>query len=431
MSQLQPVSRRHFMKSTGLGVAGLLAAGSGLIPGLTLAAGPLPADIGSVKNGKIVFPEIGGSGDSPKGPLDNPLPPKDRIGFAVVALGRLTLEEILPAFAACKKAKLTALVSGTPDKAKAVAAQYGVPDSAIYDYKNFDSIKDNPDVQAVYIVLPNSMHRDFTERAARAGKHVLCEKPMATNSADARAMIAACDTAKVKLMIAYRCQYEPFNREVTRLSRSGKLGGIRMIEATNTQSQGTPDQWRLKKDLAGGGALPDIGLYCLNGVRALLGEEPDQVFAYLKQPKNDPRFKEVEEAVSFMMRFPSGVIANCATSYDARNSKDLTVRLEKGWIKLEGAFAYHGKSLRISQSIDDNDVITDVKLSEENQFALEIDHMAECIKNNVIPRTPGAEGLQDHIIMEAIYQSAATGKPVDLPPATKQDATRGPALKDN
>jgi len=149
---------------------------------------------------------------------------------------------LLPAFAECRKAKPVALVSGTPDKAKTVASHYGVKPEAVYDYAGFESIADNPEIQVVYVVLPNGLHCDFVLRAARAGKHVLCEKPMANNSAEARDMIAACAQAGRHLMIAYRCQYEPYNRAATRLARSGELGPVRLIEATNLQNMGLGDQ---------------------------------------------------------------------------------------------------------------------------------------------------------------------------------------------
>ena len=425
--QKEPISRRKFLASAGIGAAGLALSGP------ALAASFLPPvrnDIGSVKKGKVTFPNLKSKYDKPSGAPPAPLPMDQRIGIAVVALGRLSLAQILPAFGSCTKAKLTALVSGTPDKAKAVAKQYNIPETSIYDYDNFDAIKDNKDVQAVYIVLPNAMHRAFVERAAAAGKHILCEKPMATNVDDARAMVDVCAKNKVKLMIAYRCQYEPYNREVIRQIRSGDLGDIRFIEAVNTQSEGEPDQWRLKKEIAGGGALPDIGLYCLNAARYLTGEEPDEVFAYMSSPKNDARFKDVEERMSFMLKFPSGVMANCVASYDAHDQKDFSVQLEKGWIKLDDAFEYKGKTLKISQRKGDAKAIAELHMEEKDQFALELDHIAECIIENRQPRTPGEEGLQDQIIMDALYRSAASGQPVQLDRIKKKDVFRGPELKD-
>ncbi|MBP2296546.1 Gfo/Idh/MocA family protein [Azospirillum rugosum] len=410
------------------GSAGLLtaAAGPSFAAGSNALPGPSPVDTGKVEGGRVTFPNWRGEADRPSAPPPAPLPPAERVGFAVVGLGRLSLEEILPAFGECKRARPVALVSGSPEKARLVAAQHGIKPEAVYGYADFDRIAENREIQAVYIILPNGLHRDYVLRAAKARKHVLCEKPMATSTAEAREMTAACDAAGVRLMVAYRCQYEPYNREVIRLVRSGELGAVRFIEATNTQTMGTADQWRFRKALAGGGALPDIGLYCLNSARALLGEEPVEVFARITNPKDDPRYREVEESISFMLRFPSGAIANCASSYGAHESKDLRVRLEKGWIDLENAFAYEGQQMRLAHREGKTEAVESVRLSRENQFALEIDHMAACVAQGRTPHTPGSEGVQDHQVMEAIYRSAETGAPVSLPTVAARDATRGP-----
>ena len=180
----------------------------------------LGAITGRVQDGRVEFPAWTAPTERPSGGPPNPMPVNERIGFAVVGLGRLAFEEILPAFGEAKRSRLAALVSGTPDKAARVAAQYGIPRQAVYDYAGFDRIRDNPDIRAVYVVLPNSMHKEYTVRAAEAGKDVLCEKPMAISSAEGQAMVDACRAAGRKLMVAYRCQYEPYNREVLRLVRS-------------------------------------------------------------------------------------------------------------------------------------------------------------------------------------------------------------------
>jgi predicted dehydrogenase len=321
-----------------------------------------------------------------------------------------------------------ALVSGTPDKLKAVGAQYGIMPEALYSYADFDRIAENPEVKVVYIVLPNGLHHEYVLRAARAGKHVLCEKPMANTSAEAREMVAACRDARVKLMIAYRCQYEPCNRRATALLRDGSLGAARFMEASNTQVQGEVPQWRFSKALAGGGALPDIGLYCLNAARFYSGEEPMEVFARIHNTPDDPRYREVEESIAFMLRFPSGLMANCAASYGAHESKDMRVRLEKGWIDVENAFAYQGQSMRVATRDGKAEAIRELRLGQKNQFAAEIDHMAQCVLQDRVPRTPGEEGLQDQVIMDALYRSAETGAAVALPAVEGRDTTRGPAL---
>ena len=420
---LPPLSRRGLVGGASLLLATAPALAAGTPP-------PAPADIGNVQGGRVTFPNWKGEADKPSPPPPNPLPPGERVGFAIVGLGRLSLEELLPAFAECKQARPVALVSGTPEKLKAVGAQYGIKSEALYSYADFDKIAENPEVKVVYIVLPNGMHHEYVLRAARAGKHVLCEKPMANTSAEAREMVAACRAASVKLMIAYRCQYEPYNRRATDLLRSGELGAARFIEASNTQVQGEVEQWRFKKALAGGGALPDIGLYCLNGARFYSGEEPVEVFARIHSTPGDARYREVEESIAFMLRFPSGLIANCAASYGAHESKDLRVRLEKGWIDVENAFAYEGQSMRVATRDGKSEAIRELRLGQKNQFAQEIDHMAQCVLQDRTPRTPGEEGLQDHVIMEALYRSAETGAAVALPAVEGRDTTRGQALAD-
>ncbi len=378
--------------------------------GRDLAASAI--DIGEVEAGRVTFPNWRGAADRPEPEPPAPLPPAQRVGFAVVGLGRLTLGQILPAFAAAKMARPVALVSGTPAKAEAVAAQYGI--TATLGYDEIARLKDMQEVQAVYIVTPNALHLQQVQAAAAAGKHVLCEKPMANTAAEARAMVAACAQAGVKLMIAYRCQYEPYNRAVIELIRGGEYGRVRLIETSNMQVQGPADQWRLKAPLAGGGALPDIGLYCLNGARAMLGEEPIEVFARMNSPAGDERYRDVEETIAFMLRFPSGAIANCSAGYGAHESKDMRLMLEGARVELENAYAYHGQRLRIAHRKDDMEAVDEWRIGEQNQFALELDHFAECILRDRVPRTPGEEGVRDQVIMEAIYRSAREGAPVTL-----------------
>ena len=419
------VSRRDALKAAGAASAGLT-----LASGAQAASGPSPVDTGSVAGGKVTFPNWKAETERPSAPPPAPMPPAERVGFAIVGLGRLSLEEILPAFGESRKAKPVALVSGTPDKAKAVAAQYGIDPGSVYDYASFDRIADNPAVRAVYVVLPNALHRDFVVRAAKAGKHVLCEKPMATSTDEARDMIRACSEAGVKLMIAYRCQYEPYNREVIRLSRSGELGALKLIECTNLQNMTDPQQWRLKHALAGGGALPDVGIYCFNAARYVTGEEPVEVQAKLHSTPGDPRFKEVEETVSYLLRFPSGVVATGTTSYGMHSAQTMSVHTERGRIDLENAFSYEGQRLKIGRRDGKAESVAERRMGAKNQFALELDHMAACILDNKRPRTPGEEGLQDHIILAAMYEAARTGGTVKLEPAAGRDTTRGTEPED-
>ncbi len=389
---------------------------------------PSAVDRGSVQDGKVTFPEWRGEADPKSAPPPAPLPPEQRVGFAVVALGRLSLEEILPAFAECEKAKLVALVSGSPEKLRTVAAQYGVSPRHCYDYAGFDRLRDDPAVQVVYVVLPNGLHREYVERAAKAGKHVLCEKPMATSSADARAMIAACERAKVKLMIAYRIQYEPYNQRARRFVQEGTFGRLVGATMTNTQTVAAngAEQWRHKRALAGGGSLPDIGLYCINTARFLTGEEPIEVTAEQYSPPGDARYAEVEETVAWTMRFPSNFLAQCLTSYGARDDKSQKLNFATATVDMPGAYRYRGQQMYVARNVGDEDQRQQVNVTPKNQFAAEIDHMAECVLTDRRPRTPGEEGLQDHVVMEAIYESARTGRPVKLKAHEGKDVFRGP-----
>jgi hypothetical protein len=274
------LSRRNLIAAGGALAGAAMGGGAQAAP-----PGPsVPADTGAVQGGRVMFPNWRGSGDRPPAPSPAPQPPGQRVGYCVVGLGRLSLDEILPAFGEAKRSRLAAVMSGSPDKAKLVARQYGLPEDAVYGYDEWERLKANPNVQAVYVVTPNGVHRDNVVAAAAAGKQVLCEKPMAVSSDECRAMIAACAKANVKLMIAYRCQYEPHNRAVIKLARSGEFGKPRVIQAFNGQTTGLPEQWRLRKALSGGGSLPDIGLYCLNTSRAVLGEEPELIQAQIHSP---------------------------------------------------------------------------------------------------------------------------------------------------
>jgi predicted dehydrogenase len=202
------------------------------------------------------------------------------------------------------------------------------------------------------------------------------------------------------------------------------LGKLRSIEAVNVQSSGTVEQWRFNHALAGGGAMPDIGLYCLNATRYLTGEEPTDVFARTYSPPGDPRWKEIEESISFMLRFPSGVIANCLASYDSFNDKSMTLHFERGTVEMPDAFSYHGQQMYVSRRDGGVAVRTQRRIEPKNQFALEIDHFSDCIRADRQPHTPGQEGVQDQALIAAIYRSAAEGRPVDLP--KPPGPTRGP-----
>jgi len=419
------VPRRTVLAGAGMGLA-MVSAKAVAAPAVS---GPAPINEGSAQGGRIAFAAIHAETERPDAGPPNQDPPSRRVGFAIMGLGRLALENILPAFAQCKHARPVALVSGDPEKMRIVAAQYGIAPTACYDYESFDRIRDDAAVEAVYVVLPNALHHDAVIRAARAGKHVLCEKPMATSPGEARSMVDGCAKAGKILMIAYRCQYEIYNVDLSKRARAGEFGDVQLIDAINTQNQGDPAQWRQKKALAGGGSLPDVGLYCLNTARALLGEEPVEVSAMIHSPAGDPRFAEVEASVSFTLRFPSGVIANCATSYAAHEHRNMRVIGSKGVGEVENAFGYEGQALRVFRRDGKAETNSQVSLGQKNQFSLEIDHMAQCVRTGTKPRTPGEEGLQDQTIMAAIYESARSGRPVKLAAPAQTDAFRGPIPK--
>jgi predicted dehydrogenase len=420
-------SRRQFINHAG---RGLLAAG--LATALPLVAAEA-ADLGgggapAPPTGPldIKLPPLEAPTDPKASPFPNPDAPEQRVGFAIVGLGHLTLAEILPAFGQAKHCKPVALVSGDADKMAKVAKQYGIKASSCYSYANYDKLKDNPEVEVIYIVLPNSMHHEFTIRGAKAGKHILCEKPMATSSKECEEMIAACQKAGKKLMIAYRIQYEPLNRQAQKMVRDKTYGKTKLIQMVNTQNQAHDQQWRHKKALAGGGSLPDVGLYCLNTTRFLLGEEPTEVSAQIYTTPGDDRFKEIEENVSFTLRFPSGVISQCMTGYGSFNAKSYAVHAETGTIKMDPAFTYQGLKQELKHAPNGKQMTEQPDNPNKQQFALEMDHMAECVRQNKTPYTPGEEGLQDQRIMEAIYQSAKENKPVKITTGQgKMDAFRG------
>lgn len=330
-----------------------------------------------------------------------------KIGYAVVGLGRLAQNQILPAFAKCRYSKPTALVSGDPAKAARLAAQYDVNPKNIYNYQTYDQMASNPDIDVVYVVLPNGMHAEYTIRAAKAGKHVLTEKPMANTPDDCRQMIDACRSANRKLMVAYRCRYEPYNMTAIKMVRDGEIGPLKVIVTDHGFNIG-PNEWRLNAKLAGGGSLMDIGIYGLQAARYLSGEEPAEISAQTHSTPGDPRFKEVEETVVFQLRFPSGVLANCSSSYGAGGVNRYRAVGAKGWLDLEPATSYTGLRLRVRKG----NATQEIDLGQADHFAAEMDHFSEAIVNNTGVRTPGEEGLQDLKLMMAIYEAARTRRMV-------------------
>jgi len=326
-----------------------------------------------------------------------------KLRWCIVGLGRISMGQFMPGLRLSRTGSVTAVVSGHREKAEQQAASYGVRSSSIYSYGNFDEIRRNREIDAVYIALPNSMHAEYTIRAAAAGKHVLCEKPMATSLADCRDMIDACRKAGVQLMIAYRCQYHPSHLKAIELIRSGSVGQVQAIESAFGFNI-PPGEWRLNRKMAGGGPLVDVGIYALNATRYLTGETPAEIKGYASVIDHDGRFTQVEENDGWTMRFPSGIVASCSTSYGALMDGYFRVHGSQGWIHMDG-FNYSGMHLTAllagGEKLDQPDPVR-----EPGQFTAEADYFADCVWNNRQPKTDGAEGLRDMVAIARIYESA-------------------------
>ncbi|HUB27954.1 MAG TPA: Gfo/Idh/MocA family oxidoreductase [Tepidisphaeraceae bacterium] len=336
--------------------------------------------------------------------------PAKPLGWAVVGIGKLSKGEILPAIAKCQKSKLVAIVTGHPVENKPIIDRFGIPASSVYNYDNYDSMASNPDIDCVYIVLPNGMHAEYTIRALKAGKNVLCEKPMANSSLECQQMIDASNATGKKLMVAYRIRREPYNMKAIELCQNGELGRPRLIVTGHGFHQNDPSVWRLNKKLAGGGALVDVGIYGLNATRYLTGEEPVSITAQQLDSPHDPRFTQVEEAITWTMKFPSGCMAANTTSYNVLSVNHQRVILEKGLIDMEPATGYGGIKMRVQRGHNSEEV----QLTPVDQFQVMMDYFSDCVTNDTEPNTTGEEGLKDLRLIEAIYESARTGKTVEV-----------------
>jgi predicted dehydrogenase len=330
------------------------------------------------------------------------------VGYAVIGLGTIC-DLFSRGCANSSTAKITALVTGHPDtKGKEWADRLGIPATSIYTYETFDTIKDNKNVDAVYVGLPNSMHREYTLRAAQAGKHVLCEKPMAISAAECREMIDGCKKANVKLMIGYRCHLDPTHLKAEEIIQSGQLGKLQAFEGA-FGFNARPVQWRLTKKYAGGGSLFDVGIYPLNAMRYFAREEPVSFTATTSTiDHTSGRFAEMEQTVNWTMTFPSGISASLASTYGASMPGFVRIHGDKGSIEIAPAFDYKGVRLHGLQALASLQAASpDV---ETFHFQREAEHFASCIRTNTEPRMPGEEGLKDLLAIEAIYKAA--GKPI-------------------
>ena len=332
-----------------------------------------------------------------------PVVAKQRVGYAVVGLGGIAQQAVLPAFQHSKKAKLVALVSGDKNKARRLARKFRAP--ASYTYDEFDLCLGQPEVRAVYLASPNGCHSEQTLRAAAAGKHVLCEKPMANSVAECRAMVGACRAQNVRLMIAYRKYFEPASRALKKLVDDGKLGRLKVMHSAFTiyLPAGMEERWRFNPQLAGGGALPDLGIYCINMARWIASKEPSAVTA--RSWTVDPnRFSEaIEENMAFQLAFADGLLLQATASFGGAQASFFQVHGETGWAALNPAFAYD-EERRLFGKINGRWFHRVFPTMDE--FALELDAFADCIEKGHDPEPGGLEGLRDVAVVETIYQAA-------------------------
>jgi predicted dehydrogenase len=338
------------------------------------------------------------------------VPVSKRIGYAVVGLGSIAEISVLPAFRNSKKSKLMALVSHDKSRAQELGAMLGV--KHCYSYENYDQCLSQPGVDAVFITSVNGAHAEQTIRAARAGKHVLCEKPMATSVEDCRRMVKACRANGVRLMIAYRKYFEPASVALKKLVSSGKLGRLRHMFSSYTEivDPGKAKTWQLNQKLAGGGSLMDIGIYCVNTMRWVADSTPIDATAYrwTDAPK---RFSEVEDSIAFRLTHPDGLVCQGTSSYSSMAASFLQVHGDQGWAALNPAFAFE-EERRLFGKIRGRWFEQKFKVIDE--FALELNAFTESIQRGRDPEPDGMEGLRDLATIEAIYRSAQENRTVPI-----------------
>ena len=333
---------------------------------------------------------------------------QQKLNVALCGLGRYA--NVLKAgFAGSQHCRLAGIVTGTPAKAAEWKRAYNIPDKNSYTYQSFDQISSNPAIDLVYITLPNGLHKEYVLRAAKAGKHVIVEKPMAFTEKDCQEMIAACQKAGVQLAVGYRLHYDPHHIELKRLGQNKVLGQVRLIEASlGYRLEGiSPDDWHLKKALAGGGPLMNLGIYCVQSARYVLGEEPIAVTAQLGPVTMPKLFKEVEENMTWQLYFPSGAVCTSSSTSNC-NIDRFFASADEGYFELEPALSYGPFKGRTSQAAFDFPVV--------NQQAAQLDDIAAHIlaKKPLPTHISGEEGRKDMRVLEAIYQAAATGRKITL-----------------
>jgi glucose-fructose oxidoreductase len=337
--------------------------------------------------------------------------PKRIIRYAVVGCGHIAQAAVLPAFGnARRNSRLAAIVSGDPVKRDALARKYAI-DKA-YTYEQYDELLRSGDIDAVYVALPNSLHAEYAERAARAGVHVLCEKPMAVTEAECELMARVAREHKVKLMVAYRLHFERANLEAIEIARSGRIGEPRLFTSTFTM-QVVPDNIRVKRAL-GGGVLYDIGIYCINAARSLFREEPIEAQALAAGAIGD-----VEESVSALLRFPNERLASFTASFGATKVSEYRLVGTKGELAVDPAFDY-ARPLEHRLSLD-GELAGERRFAKRDQFAPELLYFSDCLLQNRDPEPSAEEGLADVRVIRALYRSVETGSPVELAPYERRE----------
>src|SRR5450432_240653 len=329
-----------------------------------------------------------------------------KINIALCGLGRYAAI-LADGFENSKYCKLNGIVTGTPAKAETWKKKYNIPDKNIYNYHNFDELVNNKDIDLVYVVLPNAMHKEYTIRAAKAGKHVITEKPMATSVKDCEEMIKACKDAGVQLGVGYRLHYEPYNMELKRLVQEKVFGQVRLIEASLGYKVDDGKEWRMHKALSGGGPLMNLGVYCVQVSRYILGEEPVSVTAQFGPNTNKQIFAEVEASITWQLNFPSGAVATSSSSYNC-NIDRVYASADDGFFELSPAISYGPFKGRTTKG--------EMNFPITNQQEVQLDQMGKLIlASKPLPsHIAGEEGLKDMKIMAAIYESAETGRKVLL-----------------
>lgn len=322
---------------------------------------------------------------------------------ALMGLGSYA-NRVAEAMRDCKRAKLVGVISGTPSKIKDWQGRFSIPEKNCYNYENFDNVKSNPDIDAVYVITPNALHHDQVIRVAKAGKHVICEKPMAINAKEGQEMVDACKKAGVQLLVGYRMHFEPKTLEVIRMRKDGEFGKILFFQGLTGFRIGDPTQWRLNKALAGGGSMMDIGIYSINGARYMIGEDPVWVSAE-ETKTNFEKFKEgVDETIQFQLGFPSGAVASCLSTYNMNYLDRFFLNGEKGFAEMLPSTGYgpiQGKT--------NKGELTQPHITHQT---VQMDEMAAIIFDGKKPVVPvdGEEGVKDLKVIDAIYKAVKSGK---------------------